>query len=79
LEGLRAWSYELDEERKTFSKEPRHDWASHPGDGFSYGAQVMRELVQDKPKPKFEVNTRLPTYDEIARMHDKGQRSRRIG
>jgi phage terminase large subunit len=52
LEGLRAWSYEMDEDKKTFSREPRHDWASHPGDGFSYGAQVMAELVAAKPRPE---------------------------
>lgn len=27
LEGLRAWSYEYNEETKTFSQEPKHDWA----------------------------------------------------
>jgi hypothetical protein len=70
IDGLREWSYEYDEELKTFSKEPRHDWASHPGDGFSYGAQMMRELVAPAPPPKpFEVNTRLPTLGEATQMH----------
>jgi phage terminase large subunit len=41
LDGLRAWSYEYSEELKTFSSEPLHDWASHDGDGYSYGCQVM--------------------------------------
>lgn len=50
LDGLREWSYEYSDELKTFSKEPKHDWASHPGDGFSYGAQMMREYVKPKPK-----------------------------
>jgi phage terminase large subunit len=43
LEGLRAWSYEYDEKMKTFSSEPKHDWASHDGDGFSYGCLVMQQ------------------------------------
>lgn len=43
LEALRAWAYEYDEDKKTFSSEPRHDWASHDGDGFSYGCLVMQE------------------------------------
>lgn len=51
LDGLREWSYEYDDELKTFSKEPKHDWASHPGDGFSYGAQMMQKYVKPKPKP----------------------------
>jgi phage terminase large subunit len=50
ISGLREWSFEYDDERKVYSKEPRHDWASHPGDGFSYGAQVMREVVLTMPK-----------------------------
>lgn len=49
LEGLRAWSFEFDEEKKTFSSEPLHDWASHDGDGFSYGCLVMRQ--QEPPPP----------------------------
>jgi phage terminase large subunit len=81
LEGLRAWSYEYDEERKTYSKEPRHDWASHPGDGFSYGAQVMRELVTEKPKPAHVISTALPTLGELTDAHVRSvtSRSRRIG
>ena len=52
LEALKAWIFEWDEERREFSAEPRHDWASHPSDGFSYGAQVMRERVaKDLPQP----------------------------
>lgn len=51
LNGLRSWSYEYNDELKTYSKDPRHDWASHPGDGFSYGAQVMRERVIAQPRP----------------------------
>lgn len=43
LDGLAAWSYVYDEERKEFSKEPDHNWASHDGDGFSYGALIMEE------------------------------------
>lgn len=55
LDGLRSWSYEYDEELKVFSKDPRHDWASHPGDAFSYGAQMMKERNPETiatPKPK---------------------------
>ena len=42
-DGLSSWSYEYDEERKEFSKEPRHDWSSHDGDSFTYGATIMEE------------------------------------
>lgn len=45
IEGLTSWHYDYDEITRTFSKEPKHDWASHPGDAFSYGAQMMEEVA----------------------------------
>ena len=45
LEALRAWAFKWDEEKKILSAEPNHDWASHGSDAFSYGAQVIRELM----------------------------------
>lgn len=55
IEGLAAWSFEYDEETKDFSKDPKHDWASHHGDSFAYGALVMRERDPDKEKTKTEA------------------------
>jgi hypothetical protein len=51
IEGLTSWAYEYDQDTRTFSKEPKHNWASHPGDAFSYGAQMLEEL---KPQPTQE-------------------------
>ena len=51
LEGLRAWCYEWDEDLRVYGKDPLHNWASHHGDSFSYGAQVM-ELAEAKTPPK---------------------------
>jgi len=50
LNGLRAWSYAYDDEKKTFGAEPLHDWASHDGDGFSYGCLIMQQ-VAPPPRP----------------------------
>jgi hypothetical protein len=51
LEALRAWSFKWDDERKVFSAEPDHNWASHGSDAYSYGAQMVRELVREtKPR-----------------------------
>lgn len=52
LDGLRSWSYEYNDETKTFSSEPMHDWASHDGDGFSYGCLIMQ--LGARPKPEGE-------------------------
>ncbi|MBI3716099.1 MAG: hypothetical protein HY255_08915 [Betaproteobacteria bacterium] len=73
LDGLRAWSFEYDRDSKTFSSEPRHDWASHDGDGFSYGCVVMS---QQRPE-KVEDKTRFAldrTIDEMV----KRKKDRRI-
>ena len=50
LDGLRSWAYAYNEEAKIFSSEPEHDWASHDGDGFSYGCLIMKEREPEKPK-----------------------------
>ena len=49
---LREWSYKFNDDTRTFSKEPRHDWASHGADAFTYGAVMMRDMVKTMPKPK---------------------------
>ncbi|MEQ8450879.1 MAG: phage terminase large subunit [Alphaproteobacteria bacterium] len=54
LDGLRAWKYEWNDDTKTFSKEPAHDWASHPGDSYSYGCQMMTAL-SSAPAPDKRV------------------------
>ena len=56
-DALAAWAFVYDEERKEFSKEPDHNWASHEADGFSYGCQVMqhREIEEKKPELEDEI------------------------
>jgi phage terminase large subunit len=73
LDGLRAWSYEYNDETKSFASEPVHDWASHYGDGFSYGCQVMQEIAPPKPKqePKFP---QMQTISEIIKANSKRKR-----
>jgi len=43
LDGLRAWEFVYSEENGVFSREPNHNWASHPSDAFAYGCQVMQD------------------------------------
>lgn len=52
LNGLRSWQYEYSEGTKIFSSEPVHDWASHDGDGFSYGCLIMQQVAPPPPPPK---------------------------
>jgi len=64
LNGLRSWSFAYDAEKKIYSKEPEHDWASHPGDAFAYGAQVMQQLVTE-PAPAKGKTIHDITLDEL--------------
>lgn len=52
LDGLRAWSFDFDEETGILSKEPKHDWASHPGDAYSYGTQIIEKTLITPAEPK---------------------------
>jgi len=72
IEALKQWRYKWDEDRKEFSKDPEHDWASHPGDGFSYGAQVMRNRVMKPPEqqPKFSLDR---TFNEMVKARTRAR------
>jgi phage terminase large subunit len=51
VDGLRAWEFKYNEDTSAFSRDPVHNWASHPSDAFAYGCQVMQQLsppAQDK-------------------------------
>lgn len=56
LDGLRAWEFEWNPDLLAFSKEPLHNWASHPSDAYSYGCQVMQDYAPPETvvkKPRF--------------------------
>lgn len=80
LDGLTEWQYEWNEENQVFSREPRHDWASHPSDAFCYGAQVMEEVAakikKDEPMRGIKVGANDVTLDEMWQSTPK--RSSRI-
>lgn len=46
IDGLQAWEYKWLDDAGVFSREPLHNWASHPADAFAYGCIVME---QEKP------------------------------
>lgn len=80
LNGLRAWSYEYNEETKIFSSEPVHDWASHDGDGYSYGCLIMQQVAPPPPKPEqargIMVGTPSVSLDELFASTPKPQQQR---
>lgn len=74
LDGLRAWEFDYDPDLQVFRKEPLHNWASHPGDGYSYGCQVMQGLAPPVEQPKADP-TKPPTIGALSARH-KQTRSR---
>ena len=72
LNGLRAWSYEYNEQLKTFSSEPKHDWASHDGDGFSYGCLIMKQTQAILKPPPIKTIHEI-TLNEIWEDNKKGR------
>lgn len=70
LDGLRAWQYDWNPETQTYSRLPLHNWASHEGDGFSYGCQVMQELPPpaEEPKPKPMRGIENITVNELIKL-----------
>lgn len=81
LDGLTAWEFIYNDETGVFSREPVHNWASHPSDAFSYGCQVMREAPMPERKEATEEFiqrvTRKPTLNELWEENGS-QRNHRI-
>ncbi len=80
LDGLLAWEFEWNDDNNVFSKNPLHNWASHPGDAFAYGAQTMEQYAppekKDDPPRSVAVYHNTATLDDLWKQTP--QRSRRI-
>ena len=81
LLALREWSYAWNDDTRTYSKEPRHDWASHGADAFTYGALMLRERSKAKPAeaPKPEAAMQNFTLDKLFIDRERYGTRRRIG
>ena len=75
INGLRNWAYEYNEQTKAFSNDPKHDWASHDGDGFSYGCVVMTQTKRPEPKEK-NRSIQEATLNEIWKLTQPRGRTR---
>ena len=77
LTGLRSWQYEYSEESKTFSPEPLHDWASHDGDGYSYGCLIMKErAIPEAPKKPEFLDVKSTPLNKLWELDHPRQRER---
>lgn len=73
VEAVRLYHYSYDEEKRTMSKEPVHDWTSHPCDALEIIGQVWQEEVKktEPPKPKFPIQQ---TVNEIIAARTRARR-----
>jgi phage terminase large subunit len=83
LDGLRAWEYEYNPDIQAFMKEPLHNWASHPSDGFTYGCQVMQTMPvpeQKEPGRIIQIGPDAPanqaTLEDLFEMNERKHRRR---
>ena len=79
IDGLLAWEFEYNDDSSAFSKFPVHNWASHPGDAFAYGAQTMEQyIIPDKKKDEARYiavgPTNTATLDDLWKMTPKASR-----
>lgn len=80
LDGLRAWEFEWNDDNNVFSRDPLHNWASHPSDAYAYGCQIMQmvappQIINDPPRG-VAVGYNTATLEELWREAPK--RSDRI-
>ena len=74
LEALKAYHHVWDDEKKTFTLAPEHDWSSHSADAFRYLSLSWR-----KEKPKSEITGVIEglmkgsianiSFGELRKMH----------
>ena len=80
LDGLMAWEYEWNEDTNVFSREPLHNWASHPSDAFAYGCQRMQDMRAPTPEEQprhLEVGSgNTFTMDDAWSTQDRGASGR---
>lgn len=84
IEALRAYHYEYDEDRKTFSGKPEHDWSSHTADAFRYAACVVKftELATRKPPAAPTTPISVPadgsfSLENLFELRERDQRGRK--
>ncbi len=76
IDGLLAWEFEYNDDNNVFSKTPLHNWASHPGDAFAYGAQTMEQYVM--PDTKKEEPRFVAVGHNTATLNDLWQANKQV-
>lgn len=82
VESLKAYHYKWDDDKKTFSRKPEHDWSSHTADGFRYlacavrSADVMRPRKTKPKKPDIRPAHMSFNLTELWEANERGRARR---
>lgn len=82
LKALRAWSYQWDDDRKSYSRAPLDDWSCDAADAFCEGAKVMRQRLPetklvDEPRTLMVGRPGGVTLNDMWRDHERNLHQRR--
>lgn len=84
IDGLEAWEFDYNHETQAFSRDPKHNWASHPSDAFAYGCQVMMHVSKpvapesikfDHEAGSGQIKSNV-TFEQMVRMTPKRRQAR---
>lgn len=64
IDALTQYHKKFDEARKVFSNAPEHDWSSNGADAFRTGAVGGRDVRNEPPATRVEVDFDPMTYDK---------------
>lgn len=84
VEALKHYRYAYDEDRKTFSNNPLHDWSSHSADSFRYMSVVFKhsDQIMRREKPAMKPVARQLNYgfslDELYSLEESKSGDRRL-
>jgi hypothetical protein len=69
VQALRAYHFKYDEETKTFSSEPEHDWSSHPCDAYMEGSAKLA-VIEPPPPEKTIIVPPLNRTFTLDQLHE---------
>lgn len=71
IEALRAYTRAYNERTKSFSDDPKHNWASNGADAFRYFSLVCREASEETARPETPAHTLPFTLDDLFRERER--------
>jgi hypothetical protein len=83
VEALRQYQREYDEDKKAFREKPRHDWTSHPADGFrmlaiAWREEAPKERAPNPERPLIVGPGNTVTLNDMWAMHETQSKVKRI-